>query len=152
MKLDKYDKAILNLMQQNSKISNIKLSQKINLSPSATLRRVQALEKAKVIESYGINVDSSVINAGLQVIIRVSLNGQGSHKLEEFENSILRIAQVVNCYLIAGDYDYMVQLSVKDIEHYEKLHKTALSKLPHVSRLQSNFALREVVKRAIIIN
>ncbi len=145
--IDKFDKKILAALQSNSNISNLELSEKILLSTSATLRRVQILEQKGVIQGYTALLNKSVLDADVQVVLRVTLDSQEGCKLDEFEHQISKIPNVLSCYLIGGDYDYLLHIAVKNIKDYEKLHKSALSKLPHVYRLQSNFALKEVVRR-----
>ena len=145
--IDDFDKKILSLLQENGRMSNLELSEAISLSTSATLRRIQKLTDNNIIQGYTVLLDEKMLNINTQVILRVTLDGQDGQKLDEFEDQVTKIPNVLSCYLIGGDYDYLIRIAVKDIADYEKLHKKTLSKLPHVQRLQSNFALKEIVKR-----
>ncbi len=146
--MDAIDKKILGSLQEDARISNIALAVKVGLSPSACLRRVQALEEKGIIMGYTALYDEKALGLGSQILVMVTLTGQGYDLLQEFENSIQKIPNVLACYLMGGGYDYLIRIAVKDIEDYERLHKTHLTKLPFVASLQSNFAMREVVKRA----
>ena len=145
--MDKIDKNILSQLQNDGRISNITLADTVGLSPSACLRRVQALEDGGTIQNYTAILDEKKLGLGSQIIVMVTLSGQGYDRMLEFEKAIVKIPNVLACYLMGGQYDYLVRLSVRDLEHYEDIHRTQLSQLPHVQTLQSNFAMREVIKR-----
>ena len=146
--MDAIDKRILAQLQNDGRISNIALADKVGLSPSACLRRVQALEEDGTIMQYTTLLNEKQLGMGSQILVMVTLSGQGYHRLLEFEDAVKKIPNVLACYLMGGGYDYLVRLAVKDLEHYEQIHRTKLSQLPHVQTLQSNFAMREVVRRA----
>ncbi len=145
--LDKLDKKILSALQDNGRISNILLAEKVGLSASACLRRVQSLEENKTILGYTVLFNEKKVGLGSQILLMITLSSQGYEELKQFEQAIGEIPSVLACYLMGGDYDYLARVAVKDIEDYEHLHRTKLSKLPYVSRMQSNFAMREVLKR-----
>ena len=145
--MDKIDKNILSQLQTDGRISNITLADKVGLSPSACLRRVQTLEENGTIQDYTAILDEKKLGLGSQIIVMVTLSGQGYDRMLDFEKAIVQIPNVLACYLMGGQYDYLVRLSVRDLEHYEDIHRTQLSQLPHVQTLQSNFAMREVIKR-----
>ena len=145
--MDAIDKKILSCLQDDARISNIALADKVGLSPSACLRRVQALEENQTILGYTALYNEKNLGLGSQILVMVTLTGQGSELLREFEEAVEKIPNVLACYLMGGGYDYLIRIAVKDIEGYEFLHRTQLSKLPYVASLQSNFAMREVVKR-----
>ena len=145
--MDKIDKNILSQLQNDGRMSNITLAETVGLSPSACLRRVQALEENGTIQNYTAILDEKQLGMGSQIIVMVTLSGQGYDRMLDFEKAIIKIPNVLACYLMGGQYDYLVRLSVRDLEHYEDIHRTQLSQLPHVQTLQSNFAMREVIKR-----
>lgn len=145
--MDALDKRILSALQQDSRIANIALADKVGLSPSACLRRVQALEKNKTIKQYTALLDSVQLGMESNIIVIATLSGQGYERLLEFENAVRDIPNILSCYLIGGDFDYLMRLGVKDFNHYEQIHRTYLSQLPHLERLQSHFTMREVINR-----
>ena len=145
--MDSIDKKILVELEKDSRITNVNLSQKVCLSPSACLRRVQSLEQRNIISQYTTILNRQKLGYKTQIILQIILSDQGFENLEKFEKAIIEIPQVISCILIGGSYDYLVQLFVRDIEDYEELHRKKLSQLPNISSLQSNFTLRQVVKR-----
>ncbi len=145
--MNKIDLKILQLLANNARITNVELAEAVCLSPAATYRRVKNLEEKGIIKGYITLVNAEIQRCATQVIIRITLSSQESAKLAEFEQQVATISNVLGCYLISGDYDYLLHVGVADIKDYEQLHKHKLSSLPHVSRLQSNFALKEVVRR-----
>ena len=146
--MDAIDKKILGYLQDDARISNIALADKVGLSPSACLRRVQSLEEGGTILGYTALYNEKNLGLGSQILVRITLTGQGSDLLQEFESAVKKMPNVLACYLMGGGYDYLMRMVVKNIEDYEYLHRTQLSKLPHVARIESNFAMREVVKRS----
>ncbi len=145
--IDTFDKKILSALQKNARISNVDLAELINLSTAATYRRVKNLENSNIISGYTAIINKNKINLSTQVILRVTLDGQDNQKTEDFENEVRKIPNIMGCYFISGDYDYLIRIIIKDINSYEKLHKEKLSKLPHIHRLHSNFVLKEVVSK-----
>ncbi len=145
--MDNIDKKILVELEKDSRVTNVNLAQKVCLSPSACLRRVQSLEQRNIISQYTTILNRQKLGHKTQIILQITLSDQGYENLEKFEQAIIEIPQVISCILIGGSYDYLVQLLVRDIEDYEELHRTKLSQLPNISSLQSNFTLRQVVKR-----
>jgi len=148
MKLDKIDRAILSTLQDNARLSNVELAQKVGLSQSACLRRVSQLERDSVIESYQAVISNRAIGQTITSIIQITLSGQAEHLLTEFEAAVARCPFIVACFLMSGESDYIIRVNARDMEHFGHIHKNWLSTLPHVSRMQSSFALRVVVNRA----
>jgi Lrp/AsnC family leucine-responsive transcriptional regulator len=147
MPLDATDRAILNVLQAAGRISNVELAERINLSPSACLRRVRALERDGVIDRYVALVDPAAVGRPTTVFVEISLAGQDDDHLDAFEAAITRCPEVMRCHLMAGESDYLVQLACADVSDYERIHRTYLSTLPGVARLRSSFALRKVCDR-----
>ena len=146
--MDAIDKKILGYLQDDARISNIALADKVGLSPSACLRRVQSLEEGGTILGYTALYNEKNLGLGSQILVRITLTGQGSDLLQKFESAVKKMPNVLACYLMGGGHDYLMRMVAKNIEDYEYLHRTQLSKLPHVARIESNFAMREVVKRS----
>jgi len=147
---DKLDRAILHYLQQNARISNTALAEKINLSESATLRRVRRLEESKLLRGYVGLVDQSAAGYPDNVFVQITLTGQQHDKLEAFERAVKKIPEVMECYLMSGESDYLLRVIVADARDYEHLHSQHLTSLPGVARVHSSFALRTVAKKTEI--
>lgn len=150
MKLDAKDTAILKHLQLDGRLSNADLAERIHLSPSACLRRVRQLEEAGVIDGYVTLINQTVIGKPSNVFIEVSLNSQSEQTLNAFEVAVAQCPEVMECYLMAGDADYLLRVVASDPSDYERIHKTHLSRLPNVSRIHSSFALRTVCKKTAL--
>jgi Lrp/AsnC family leucine-responsive transcriptional regulator len=150
MKLDKIDRAILGVLQENARLSNVELAETVGLSQSACLRRVNNLETLGVIEAYQAVISNKAIGQTITAIIQITLSGQSVQHFQDFEAAIAKCPYVVACFLLSGESDYIVRVNAKDMENFEMIHKQWLSTLPGVSRMQSSFAMRVVVNRANI--
>jgi Lrp/AsnC family transcriptional regulator, leucine-responsive regulatory protein len=146
-KLDNIDIAILRTLQQNGRISNADLAERVGLSPSACSRRLDILEKAGVISGYYAQVSHKALDYKMMVIVHISLSGQFAKTLSEFEAAVKRVPNILVCYLMSGEYDYILRVACKDLEDYERIHRDWLSALPHVVKINSSFALREIIDR-----
>jgi DNA-binding Lrp family transcriptional regulator len=146
-KLDHTDIAIIKVLQQNGRISNADLADKIALSPSACSRRLDILEKSGVISGYYAQISHKALDYKMMVIVHISLSGQFAKTLSEFEAAVKRVPNILVCYLMSGEYDYILRVACKDLEDYERIHRDWLSALPHVVKINSSFALREIVDR-----
>ena len=147
-RFDKIDRAILSALQDNARISNVELAERVGLSQSACLRRVQLLEKQGVIEGYQAVISNRAIGQTITAIIQITLNGQSGEHLRKFEEAVARCPFIVACFLMSGQSDYVIRVNARDMEHFEQIHKNWLSTLPGVSRMLSSFAMRVVVNRA----
>ncbi|MHB0920575.1 leucine-responsive regulatory protein [mine drainage metagenome] len=145
--LDHHDRAILALLQSDARMPNASLAERVGLSPSACLRRVQRLEQAGVIARYVALLDPRAIDRATTVFIEVTLDSQREEVLAAFERAVAGCRDILECHLMAGDFDYLLRAAVANPQDYERLHKQDLSRLPHVVRIKSSFALRTVVKR-----
>jgi DNA-binding Lrp family transcriptional regulator len=144
---DRIDRAILNQLQADGRITNAQLAERINLSPSACLRRVRALETNGVIDRYTALINQAAAGKPSNVFVEISLNRQSEEALESFERHAAECPDIQECHLMAGDFDYLVRVAVADAEDYERIHKTQLSRLPHVARIKTSFALRTICKK-----
>ncbi|WP_075997988.1 Lrp/AsnC family transcriptional regulator [Salaquimonas pukyongi] len=147
-RFDKIDRAILSALQDNARISNVDLAERVGLSQSACLRRVQLLEKEGVIEGYHAVISNRAIGQTITAIIQITLNGQSEEHLRKFEDAVSKCPFIVACFLMSGQSDYVIRVNARDMEHFEQIHKNWLSTLPGVSRMLSSFAMRMVVNRA----
>jgi DNA-binding Lrp family transcriptional regulator len=147
-KPDSFDIALLKALSTNARSSHVELADAVGLSSTACARRVAALEADGFIEGYQARLGLSALGLGATVIIRITLNSQSDEALDEFESAVGRCPSVLRCFLMSGTDDYQVTVVARGIEDFERIHRTELSRLPHVARIQSNFAIREVVDRA----
>ena len=148
--MDRKDQLILQELQKNGKISNLELAGRINLSESSCLRRVKTLEEKGYLTGYAALVDQKMAGYPNDVLVRITLVSQDKRKLEAFESEIHNIPEVMECYLMSGDSDYLLRVVVSDARDYERLHSQHLTRLPGVDRVHSSFALRTVVKNKIL--
>ena len=145
--LDRTDRAILAALGSDGRISNVALAEKVHLSPSACLRRLRRLEGSGVIDRYAAVIDPAKIGKATSVFVDISLSSQRDDLLDSFEAAVQEVPGVMSCHLMAGDADYVVQILCADVEDYERIHRSHLSRLPGVIRLRSSFALRTVVSK-----
>ena len=147
IKLDKIDHAVIKYLQNDGRISNSDLSEKVGLSQSACLRRVKALEKQGIIEGYVAVMDQAAAGLTDNVFVQITVEKQTKELLFEFEKIVRQCPQIIECYLMSGDADYLLRVIVSDASDYEKLHMDVLTTLPGVSNIRSNFSLRTVTKK-----
>ena len=147
MQLDTIDLAILAALQAEGRMPNAALAEKVGLSPSACSRRLDNLERSGAIRGYHARVSNAALGHALTVIVHISLSGQFQKTLREFEEAIRRCPNVLVCYLMSGEYDYILRVAAKDLADYERIHRDWLSALPHVVKINSSFALREIIDR-----
>lgn len=145
--LDQIDKKIITALQEDGRLPNVALADQVGLSPSACLRRVQILEDANIISGYTALVNPSAVGRSTSVIVAITLDRQSGEFLDAFEDAVAACPDVMECYLMAGEADYVLRVIVKDAADYERIHKDHLSRLPGVARIQSSFSLRQVVGR-----
>jgi Lrp/AsnC family leucine-responsive transcriptional regulator len=141
------DMAILDVLQSEGRISNAQLAERVGLSASACSRRLDILEKTGVIRGYHARLSNAALDYKMTVIVHISLTGQFAKTLTEFEAAVKLCPNVLSCYLMSGEYDYVLKVAARDLEDYEHIHKDWLSALPHVVKINSSFALREVIDR-----
>jgi DNA-binding Lrp family transcriptional regulator len=144
MQLDSIDLRILAELQQDSSLTNVALARRVHLSPSPCLARVRALESAGVIQRYVALVDPKLLGLGLNVFISISLKAQSREALAEFERRIAEHGEVMECYLMTGDSDYLIRVAVADIAALERFILNQLTPIPGVEKIRSSFALKQV--------
>ena len=147
--IDRADRHLLLALSQRGRASNVELAQAMHLSASAVARRQRALEDAGVIRGYGADIDPAAFGFSTTVVVQITLRSQREADLREFEQAVQHCDSVLRCFLMSGSEDYLLLLLVRDLVDFERVHKTQLSRLPHIARLQSSFALRDVVRRAL---
>ena len=147
--LDRADKAIVTALQENARLTNVELSDRAGLSPSACLRRIASLERRGVLAGYHAAVDAARTGHDVAVLVQITLTGQSSAILDEFERAVVRIPNLLACFLMAGAKDYILRVAARDVADYGRIHAHHLSSLPHVQSMESNFVLRTVVNRGL---
>ena len=150
MILDNKNRKILNLLQKNARISNADLADQINLSPSACLRRVRILEAEGVIDGYSTIINQASIGRPTNVFVEVTLEDQSEDSLSTFEAAVKECSDIMECYLMSGDADYLLRVVVADTSDFERVHKS-LGQLPKLARTRSSFVLRTVSKKIATI-
>lgn len=145
--LDRTDHAILHELQLDGRISNVKLAERASLSESACLRRVKLLEEAGIIGGYAMLINQAAVGLSGNVFVEIALTRQRREDQDAFEAAVAEVSEVMECYLMAGEYDYLLRVVVADAADYERIHHEQLTSLPGVARIRSSFALRTVTKR-----
>jgi Lrp/AsnC family transcriptional regulator, leucine-responsive regulatory protein len=141
---DKIDQKILSELQRDGSLSNVELAKRVNLSPSPCLARVKALETSGVIDRYVAIANAKKLGLGLNVFISISLKEQSKSALGEFETRIAEHDEVMECYLMTGDSDYLIRVVVADIEALEKFILEQLTPIPGIEKIRSSFTLKQV--------
>jgi len=144
MSLDPTDLRILTELQQDCSLTNVALAARVHLSPSPCLARVRALESAGVIRHYVALADPKLLGLGLNVFISISLKSQSREALAEFERRIAEHDEVMECYLMTGDSDYLIRVAVADNDALERFILNQLTPIPGVEKIRSSFALKQV--------
>ena len=150
MELDRYDRAIVKLLQQDARITNTKLAEKVSLSESACLRRVKALEESGLIETYTAILNQQKAGYPVNVFVSITLDRQSQSGLEAFESAVRKLPEVMECYLMTGEHDYLLRVVVADLADFERVHNQHLTRLPSVARVQSSFAVRTVTRSNVL--
>ncbi len=145
--LDEIDRRILEVLQDDARISNVDLAGRVGLSASPCLRRVRDLEERGIVRSYVALLDPGAVGLGVSVFVQVSLERQADHGLETFEKRILERPEVLECYLMTGDADYLLRVVVPDVAAFERFLLDHLTRIPGVSSVKSSFALKQVKYR-----
>lgn len=150
MALDRIDIAILDTLQKDGRMPNAALAEKVGLSQSACSRRLDNLERSGTIRGYHAQLSNAALGHQTTVIVHISLSGQFEKTLSDFEAAIKRCPNVLSCHLMSGEYDYVLRIAAKDLADYERIHKEWLSAMPHVTKINSSFALREIIDRTTL--
>ena len=144
MKLDATDLRILAELQAHGALSNVELARRVHLSPSPCLARVKALEHNGVIDRYVALANAAALGLGLNVFISISLKEQSKAALAEFEQRIAEHDEVMECYLMTGDSDYLMRVALPDIAALEKFILEQLTPISGIEKIRSSFALKQV--------
>lgn len=144
LELDRIDRRILNVIQQDARISNADLAREVDLSPSPCWRRLKALQEAGVIRQHVSLLDADAVGLPVSVFVSVSLDKQIEDNLARFEAAVRERPEVMECYLMTGEADYLLRVVVPDLRAYERLVLEQLTRIPGVANIKSSFALKQV--------
>lgn len=146
MQLDNYDRQILSVLQQDGRISNQELAERIGLSPSPCLRRLRTLEESGLITGYRALLDAKKLGLSLMALIHISMDQHTPERFGNFEEKIAQIPEVLECLLITGqDADYQLKVVVRDMDGYQELLLNRITRIAGVTGVHSSFVLRRVV-------
>ena len=148
--LDDTDIRLLRILQENARLSNVELAERVGLSASPCLRRMRQLEDSGVIKGYMTLIDQTVIGLPVSVFISVTLKEQSERALDEFEGRIRALPEVMECYLMTGTADYLLRVVTADLAAYERFLKEHLTRIPAIASIQSSFALKQVSFRTAL--
>ena len=144
MKFDAIDIRILRELQQDGSLPNVELARRVHLSPSPCLARVKALESAGVLQRYVALANPKALGLDLNVFINISLKSQSKQALAAFEERIAEHEEVMECYLMTGDSDYLIRVAVADIAALERFILDQLTPIPGIEKIRSSFTLKQV--------
>lgn len=151
MKLDRYDRRILEELQRDGRISNQDLADRIGLSASPCLRRVRALGESGIIRGYTALLDAKTLGLNLMAILSISMDKHTPERFERFDAAVAAIPEVLECLLITGrDADYQLKVVVRDMDAYQDLLLNKITRIEGVTGVHSSFVLRRVVERATL--
>lgn len=138
------DRAILRQLQDDGRLSNVDLAERVRLSPSPCLRRVKSLEERGYISGYTAVLDRTRLRRGLHVVVLVHLVSQRQETLEAFERGVSELEDVLECYLIAGEADYLLTVAIENLDAYQRFFREQLGDLPGVTSLRSLITMKAV--------
>lgn len=151
MPLDRYDQRILELLQEDGRLSNLELAEKIGLSPSPCLRRVRALEASGIISGYRALLDAQRLGLSLMALVYISMDRHTPERFANFDTRIRSLPEVLECLLITGqDADYQLKVVVRDMEAYQQLLLNQITRIEGVTGVHSSFVLRRVVDKTAL--
>ena len=151
MSLDRYDRQILETLQQQGDISNQALAERIGLSPSPCLRRVKALEASGIIEGYRAIVNARQLGLTLMALIHISMDHHTPERFANFEAEVSELNEVLECLLITGQSaDYQLKVIVKDMDAFQELLLNKITRIDGVTGVHSSFVLRRIVDRTAL--
>ena len=151
MEIDRYDRQILRVLQEEGRISNQDLADRIGLSPSPCLRRVRTLEESGIITAYHAQLNAKALGYSLMALIYIAMDKHIPERFENFEQQILKIPEIIECLLITGqEADYQLKAVVKDMDAFQELLLNRITRIQGVTGVHSSFVLRKVIDKTAI--
>jgi Lrp/AsnC family leucine-responsive transcriptional regulator len=142
--LDRIDRRILEVLQDDGRISNVALARKVNLTPTPCLERVRRLERDGFILGYSARLDPDLVGAGLLVFVEITLTHTARDVFQEFRAEALKLPQILDCHLVSGNFDYLIKARVRDMQEYREFLGEKLLSLPGVNGSRSYVVMEEV--------
>ncbi|MFN3553780.1 MAG: Lrp/AsnC family transcriptional regulator [Novosphingobium meiothermophilum] len=142
--MDRADLALLLALQDDSSLSIAELAEKVALSPSACHRRIKALEQDGAIAGYGARLEPRRLGLTVEVFVEITLTSQSREAMDRFERSVGDFDDILECHLMSGTADYLLRVAARDLDHYDRIHRECLARLPGVSAMRSSFSLRRI--------
>ncbi|WP_428241704.1 AsnC family transcriptional regulator [Gynuella sp.] len=146
--LDRIDRQLLRLLQRDGGLSNAELARKVNVSPATCFRRVERLHKGGHIRGVYADINPDSVDMGALVIVGVVLDRSTPESFAEFEAAIVKLNVIIDCQLVAGEFDYFLRARVNDIADFNRIHATQLISLPGVRQIRTFFVMKEVIDHA----
>jgi len=150
MKLDAIDKNLLKFLQEDSKQTNKELSVKLNLSVTAVYERIKKLEREGIIKKYVTLLNPQKVDLDLLVFCQIKLVQHAKEYLTKFEEEVTQLEEVLECFHVSGEYDYLLKVLVKDMEHFRNFMVTKLTTIQHIGSTQSSFVINQVKNSTLI--
>ncbi len=150
MQIDNFDRKIVAALAADGRMTTVDLASRVGLSPSACTRRLQSLEANGVVTGYRATIDAEAIGLGITAFVEITLDRQNDESLRTFERALAECPNVLSCHLMSGTSDYLIRVAARDLHDFQQLHATVLGHLPGVARIESKFALREVIDRPLV--
>lgn len=144
MDLDGIDKALLRMLQEDSKMTNKALALKLGMSVTAVYERIRKLERLGVITKYVALIDTGMVGRGFLVFCHIRLSSHTQEAIAEFERDARKLAEVTECFHVSGDYDYLLKVRVRDMPDFRRFMVDKLTRLRHIGSTQSSFSINEV--------
>lgn len=145
--MDRTDRAILRALAENARISNAELAERVHLTPTPCLRRLRRLEDSGVIQGYTVRLDNTALGLGISALIFVQLERNSLDNANHFEAAVRDLPEVTECSVLTGAHDYLLRVTVQDLEHYERFVKESLASIPQVANIDTRIVLKQVLSR-----
>jgi Lrp/AsnC family transcriptional regulator, leucine-responsive regulatory protein len=142
--MDSVDRAILSALQDDGRLANVELAERVRLSPSATLRRVRNLEASGAIAGYHADIDPAAVGRGFQITVHATLIFRNRETIETFEAAVRELDEVIECQRMFGDPDYLIRVAVADSAAYEQFLINTFADLPGLARMTSQFTMKTI--------
>jgi DNA-binding Lrp family transcriptional regulator len=146
--MDRADAALLQALQADSSRPLADLAEQVGLSPSACHRRVRALEERGLIAGYMARLDPRRLGLMVEVFVEITLTSQSREAMDRFEEAVTSFDDILECHLMSGQADYLLRVAAEDLDHYDRIHRQCLARLPGVSAMHSSFAIRRIKRMA----
>lgn len=150
IRTDRTDRAILQALAENARISNAELAERVHLTPTPCLRRLRRLEESGIIRGYTVQLDHAALGLGIAALIFVQLERNSLDNANRFEAAVRELPEVTECSVLTGGHDYLLRVTVEDLAHYERFVKESLASIPQVANIDTRIVLKQVLSRSMV--